>query len=341
MIKIPYFPIFGSFLLAFLSCSPLLDYRQLLERDIQPPSFLGIHARNPEEIDILFSENITLDKNSMFIVPEHPKYAASVSGATLTLKFTDPLTAGKAYNVKATVKDTTGNTLTIIQTLYGFNPDLPVMVINEFTTQGSSANPDRIEIAVRSDGNTAGAVLYEGMDTDWSQRKIFPPIKVSTGDFIVVHFKSTGDTSEIDEQISKTESDGVKASGSAWDLWVHNGTGLSGNNGTLALFSAPYGTLIDGVLYSNRKSSSDEKYRGFGSTRVMERADRLAALEAWETKGEFIAPEDAVNPEDSTATRSLCRDTLSTDTNRKEDWHIVPTSGATFGQQNTDAVYIP
>lgn len=240
-----------------------------------------------------------------------------------------------------TVKDKSGNTLTLINSFYGFNPDIPEMVINEFTTQGSSSNPDRVEIAVMSDGNTAGAVIYEGSDYSWTQRKIFPAIDVNPGDFIIVHFKSTGDPMEIDETETKDQSGGVKPSDDAWDIWVDDGSGLSGNNGTIMLFSALYGRLMDGLLYSNRTSASDEKYRGFGSIKVMDRADRLRELSGWNTAGEIAAPEDGINPEDSTATRSMCRDSLSTDSNSKTDWHIVPTSTSTFGSVNSDSVYDP
>ncbi len=341
MLKIRFIPAVCSLLLLFLSCSPLIDYRQLLERDMQPPAFEGIHVENPKTVHILFSEKVSLTADDMFIIPKPPRYTATTDGSVVTLQFSDNLVPGGAYKIKTTVKDSNGNSLTLIQAFYGFNPDIPHMVINELTTQGSSSNPDRVEIAVLSDGNTAGAVLYEGIDTEWSQRKIFPPLTVVSGDFIIVHFKSTGSSSEIDETTSKTESGGVRAADDAWDLWVEGGTGLSGNNGTITLFTAPYGPLIDGFLYSNRTSASDEKYRGFGSTRVMNRADRLAELSGWESAGTSIAPEDAVNPDNSTATRSMCRNSESTDTNTRGDWHIVPTSTSSFGQINSDEIYTP
>lgn len=330
-----------SILLNAVSCSPLTDYRQLLDRDIQPPSFLGIKTENKSSIKVLFTEPVDICSDEMFIVPETPPYTATPTGNSILYEFAGELTPGKGYKLKMTVKDKSGNTLTLINSFYGFNPDIPEMVINEFTTQGSSSNPDRVEIAVMSDGNTAGAVIYEGSDYSWTQRKIFPAIDVNPGDFIIVHFKSTGDPMEIDETETKDQSGGVKPSDDAWDIWVDDGSGLSGNNGTIMLFSALYGRLMDGLLYSNRTSASDEKYRGFGSIKVMDRADRLRELSGWNTAGEIAAPEDGINPEDSTATRSMCRDSLSTDSNSKTDWHIVPTSTSTFGSVNSDSVYDP
>ncbi len=323
------------------SCSPIIDYRRLLERDIQPPVFQGVKVKKNNSIEILFSEAVTIQKDSLFILPEPPSYNAESKKETALIQFSDSLIPGKLYKLKMTVTDSNGNSLTLISSFYGYNPNLPDMIINEFTTQGSSTNPDRVEIAVLSDGNTAGAVLYEGSDLSWEQRKVFPAIEVTSGDFLVIHFKSTGDPMEIDETENWNESGGIKPADGAWDLWVDEGTGLSGNNGTIMLFTALYGTLIDGLLYSNRTSDSDGNYRGFGSTKVMERADRLIECGGWTSQGELAAPEDAINPEDSTATRSMCRDSLSADSNCKEDWHIVPTSTSTFGTVNSDSVYTP
>lgn len=333
--------ILADILILFTACTPLVDYRQLLERDLQPPSFTGISIESPKLLHIFFSENVILNSEDLFIVPMPPDYTIEIHGRTISLKFTDDLIPGGSYKLKTTVKDSSGNTLTLINSFYGFNPDLPVMLLNEFTSQGSAANPDRVEIAVLTDGNTAGAVIYEGTDLNWEQRKIFPAINVTAGDFIIIHFKSTGDPEEIDETESKDASGGVKPSDEAWDLWIDAGTGLSGNNGTITLFTALYGSLTDGLLYSNRTSESDEKYRGFGSLKVMDRADRLAELSGWETEDNMISPEDGINPDDSTATRSICRNSFSSDSNAETDWHIVPTSTSSFGLPNSDLVYVP
>lgn len=323
------------------SCSPIIDYRRLLERDVQSPVFQGIRVTENNSIEVLFSEPVSIQKDSLFIIPEPPSYRAESNKKLALIQFSGSLAPGGLYKLKMTVTDKSGNSLTLINSFYGYNPNLPDMIINEFTTQGSSANPDRVEIAVLSDGNTAGAVLFEGSDFFWDQRKVFPAIEVKAGDFIVIHFKSTGDPMEIDETENRNESGGIKPADDAWDLWVDEGTGLSGNNGTLMLFTTLYGTLMDGLVYSNRTSDSDGNYRGFGSTKVMERADRLIELGGWTAHGELAAPEDAINPEDSTATRSMCRDSLSEDNNCKEDWHIVPTSTSTFGAVNSDSVYTP
>ena len=99
--------------------------------------------------------------------------------------------------------------------------------------------------------------------------------------------------------------------------------------------------MLDGVLYSNRTSQSDEAYRGFGSAETLTRAEELVSAGGWTHAGARVSPEDAVNPDGSTGTRSICRQPRAADTNSSEDWHIVPTRKASFGAENSDEVYTP
>ena len=73
----------------------------------------------------------------------------------------------------------------------------------------------------------------------------------------------------------------------------------------------------------------------------MKRMDYIAACGGWLFSGDLIAPEDCVDPDPSTATRSVCRNSVSDDTDSRTDWHTVPTSMSSFGSVNTDEVYVP
>ena len=327
-------------LVLICGCGPLEDYRQFTDRDIQPPMFISMGTLNATTLELQFSEEIEANTEYLFIDPAIAISSVTVEGDRMEITFEHAMEAGGLFKIETTVSDLTGNSLTILSDFYGFNPNLPEIIINEFTTQGSTTNPDKVELLVLSEGNTAGMCIFEGVDTNWGQRKILPPIDVNEGDYIIIHFKPQGIDEEIDEIVSKDISGGLNVHPDAWDLWVDGGSGLSGNNGTITLFTNPRGSLIDGVLYSNRTSSSDENYRGFGSTAVMNKADRLFELGGWTAAVEIIAPEDAIDPEDSTATRSMCRNILFIDTNSKEDWHIVPTSNASFGEVNSDEIYV-
>lgn len=329
-------------LLAVLSsCGPLEDYRQFTDRDIHPPMFISMGTLNPNTLELQFTEAISSEPEYLIIYPDIEIDSLTVENDKLQILFMEDLEPGSLFKIEISVSDLSGNSLTLIADFYGYNSNIPELIINEFTTQGSATNPDKVELRVLSDGNTAGICIYEGIDTEWSQRKVLPAIEVSQDEYIIIHFKPTGTVEEVDETLNTNTSGGLNVHPDAWDLWVEGGSGLSGNNGTITLFTNPRGILIDGVLYSNRTSSSDESYRGFGSTVMMYKADRLFESGGWNSEYDLISPEDAIDPEDSTATRSICRESIFTDNNDPADWHIVPTSTASFGEVNSDGIYVP
>lgn len=329
------------FIIITNSCGPLSDYRQFTDRDIKAPIFISMGTLDERTLELQFSEEIASEPDYLFFDPSVEISSLTVEKTKIKILFKNDLEPGGLLKIEISVSDLYGNSLTLISDFYGFNSNLPDLIINEFTCQGSSSNPDKVELRVLSDGNTAGICIYEGVDTEWAQRKILPAIDVVQDDYIIIHFKPSGIPEEIDETEDTNISGGLNVHPLAWDLWVDAGSGLSGNNGTITLFSNPAGNFIDGVLYSNRTSISDENYRGFGSTKMMKKADRLYELEGWNAEEDLIAPEDAIDPEDSTATRSMCRNTAFIDNNTSNDWHIVPTSTASFGEINSNEVYIP
>ncbi|MFW5744261.1 MAG: hypothetical protein ACOC2D_13380 [Spirochaetota bacterium] len=325
------------------SCAPLPPIPFVTDADLAAPVVTDLRLVSPVELEVAFDEAVS--------VVSEPLGSASVGKVTLRTAETPAPAVGflfeaapspaAEHHVEAQVADVAGNHLRFVARFHGLNPMVPAMIINELTTQGSGNHPDLVEIRVLTDGNLAGACLYEGVPENWDQRYIFPSVDVVAGDYLVVHFKPEGIPEEIDEVDSRDASGGLDATPDGWDFWVPDGSGLSGNNGTIVLTENPLGGYIDAVLYSNRTSASDENYRGFGRRDVMERADALAAAGAWNFSGEAIAPEDAVDPDPSTGTRSMARGSDGADTNSRSDWHITPMRGLTPGTENTDEVYEP
>jgi hypothetical protein len=239
------------------------------------------------------------------------------------------------------VADARGNLLELAVELYGYNPTPPTLLINEFTTQGSDTHPDLVELFAAGGGDMAGLVLYQGTAASWDDRLVFPAFPIRAGEYLLVHFKPEGLPEELDEPGDPALSGGLDASPAAYDFWVPGGTGISGNNGVLTLYDRPGGGLRDAVLYSNRTSTSDSLYRGFGSAATLARAEELVREGGWIAAEKEVRPEDAVNPENSTATRSLCRSSDSRDSDTAADWHVTPTRGSTFGMVNNDERYVP
>ena len=328
------------FLAVSSGCGPLPDPRAIYTGDLQSPIFLGTHAISETTVAISFHEPVEFLKTDFSCIPQL-EVTDVVSGEnSIRIAFLKAMTPGTEYAISGRVRDTSGNSLQFITKIYGFNANIPDLRVTEFTPRGSGKHPDCVEIVAVSGGNLAGVVIYEGTANEWDDRLVFPAATISSGDFIVVHFKPTGIAEEKNEVVSTNESGGYDATEGAWDYWVPAGDGLSGNNGVLTLYSSPGGSILDAVLYSNRSSASDERYRGFGSKRLLGQAEHLAQTGAWIAVDGLIRPEDAVNPDGSTGTRSICR-LAGIDTDGKDDWYIVPTRGATFGASNSTAVYVP
>ncbi len=327
-------------LVVLYACGPIQDVRLLPDVDLAPPTLTGLRAIGRQQVELSFDEPAFLVQDSVQIEPslEIEELSSLDSQVVVTVAEQSP---GRQYALEAVAKDARGNSMSFKATFCGYNPDVPAVLINEFTTRGSARHPDIVELAVLSDGNMGGVVLYEGTAANWTERLLFPPFWVQEGEFIVVHFKPQVIPEEHDETEFQDASGGLDAVDSAYDFWVPDGQGISANNGALSLYDLPNGRLLDGVLYSNRTSASDSRYRGFGRRGVLECAEDLVQEQGWAIAGELVRPEDGVNPDGSTATRSVCRDSASTDTDSRDDWHIVPTRQATFGQVNSDEVHIP
>jgi len=334
-------PLSASLVCALLvSCGPVPDPRAGQEVDLHPPVIESVCSTSPGELSIGFDEEASLVPEKIRITPALA--ISEVTGpARQIIVRVDEQSPGREYTLEGEARDASGNTAAFLATFYGFNSNVPRLVINEFVTQGTTDHPDMLEIKLLSGGDMGGVVLYQGTPGSFDDRLVFPSFAVKEGEFIVVHFKPSGDGSEVNETGDKTASGGTDACPTGFDFWVAGGRGLAGNNGVLSVYQRPGGDLIDGVLYSNRTSTSDEKYLGFGSAAMQARAEELVREGGWSAAGGRASPEDSVNPTGSTSTRSLCRSSRSSDTNSSADWHIVPTKKATWGQDNSDEVYVP
>ena len=318
-----------------LGCEPI-GHALAEDVDLLPPVFNGMTVTSATTVTARFDEPVTMAAEAVTIDPGLTVTGVG-AGEEVIITTATPLMAGKSYTLRTTARDERGNTTTFVARFWGYNPRPPGLVINEFTTQGSKKRPDAIELYVTRDGNLGGVTVYDGCAENYRDYVVLPAVEVSTGDYIVIHATDNG--LGEDEHDDADQSSHQLALPGVWDFWMEEGTGLSGKNGVLTVHAAPGGALLDGVLYSNRSSDSDERYRGFGSKATMLRADRLAELGGWRFAGEQIAPEDAISSAATTSTRSLNRDSSATDTDSAADWHTVPTRKASFGAANSDEVH--
>ncbi len=326
------------FLFFFYSCSGFLGNRELIEIDLHPPVLQGVEVKDDRSLTIIFDEPVQMDVLDYKSDPSLVLSQCISTDNSLQLIFAEKQNRGEKYIFRGNVMDDKGNTLSFVLRFFGWNPLVPPVVINEFNPEGSGNNPDTIELFVAGDGNLAGVTLFTGTSNFHNSSYTLGDLSVIEGDYIIIHMRPKGGEDEINETVDKTESGGKLSSDNAWDIWVDGDKPLSGKNGLLSIYTNPYGKIIDAVPYSNRVSSDSEKNRGWTSTTI-KMIEELSHLEMWEGTDGFISPEDAVNSNRTTGTRSICRNSESFDSDSRADWHIVPTGKKSFGTTNSDLIY--
>ena len=344
-VKIQNFCFIGYIILLFTSCLPLLNWHEGKLIDYSPPVLQNCVVLDSNNLRVDFDESVIADKKGIICTPnldfEVNSYSRELDDEmnSLLFEFSTAMVAGEEYLISFTLKDNCKNQLSLMLSFYGYNANLPTVVLNEIRLEGSSSRPDLLELYCKSSGNIAGLTFCRGVSSDCDFLYIFPSLEVEQGDYILLHVKPDGITEEVNELSSKSVSGGKEASDNAWDFWLEFQNGLSATNGVLSLYNSPGGNLEDCFVYSNRTSLSDTKYGGFGTSTNQYRANNVAELNHWFIVGDTIIPEDCFNPVDGTSTRTLCRNSTSSDSNKKIDWHIVPTGECTFGYKNCDEIY--
>ncbi len=326
-------------LTVFSGCQLPEDRRSLIIGDFSPPQYISGEMTGPGEAYLLFDKPASAEQGDIHIHGNHQITKITQVSNSLVLKVEPHIAPGEKRLLQGSFRDDSRNSLHITVPLFGFNPNPAEVMINEFTSRGSAAHPDRVELLVTRGGSTAGIAFYDGIRLDYRQMKILPDVEVEKGDFIIIHCRPD-DPLLKDETEDKASASGTGTHEEAWDFFIHDGTGLSGNNGVLSIYASPAGGLMTGVFYSDRTSDSDERYRGFGSTVMLQRVEYLCREGVWDADEKTVSPEDGISSTFSTATRSMSR-VQGRDTRSRADWITVPTRGATFGYENREDSYMP
>jgi hypothetical protein len=329
-------------MVALAGCESEIVAGILAPRDLTPPSVASWNSEGSREFVVEFDEDVSATPSGFAVVPAMGTLTVQAEGKDLKITSEAAAVPGASYSLEGTVLDACGNSTSFVLPFWGYNPRLPVVLINEALTQGSSTHPDAVELAILSTGNLAGLTFRVGSAGYSVLRYILPSCEAAAGEFVVLHLKPQGIAVEVDELADTGASGGLDASNGGRDFWYRGGDGaLSGENGAVSLYGSPTGMLVDALLYSSRTSASDTKYAGFGSQALLDQATDIVAAGGWKTAGGAVSPEDAAASGCTTATRTLCRSSASADTDSSADWHVVPTRGSSLGAANSDEVYSP
>ena len=350
----------AGLLAAPVACTPARDVRSILDDDLHPPRLVGAEmtgrrtavvrlSKAAEPIEEVFRLEVEADAaESSVSYPGEGTRAIDVAVGPgeaphlLQVEFGEESEPGTRYTLGGAAEDDNGNSLQFVVYLYGYNPDLPEVQINEFNTRRSANHPEIVELLVLEAGNLGGMTITNGTASDFNSRYVFPGVAVAEGEYVLVHFRPEGIAEEVDELGDDlARSGGLNAHDAARDVWVRDGAGLPGNNGTIVVYESPGGGIVDAAPYTNRTSESDERYDGFGSTRMLEWVRHIVDEGAWVIEGAHPRPEDLIWIDDSTATRSMNRTPGAPNTRSRSDWHTAPTSGSTWGEENTTEIYEP
>jgi hypothetical protein len=323
-------------MLLLVSCAQGPDIWVPREVDFTPPRLVSCERDTTQSVVLSF------DKPVDQLVVEPPKGEVSFTTTdqrVFLLSLSVQPEPGAEWVLRVHAADPLGNSSVFLVAIYGTNPRLPRVRLNELNIQGSTTKPDYIELLVQSDGNLAGLVVAMGAPAQGEAFYTFPSVEVKTGDYLILHTKPQGIAQEKDETKHKRESGGLLSSPTAWDFWWRGGKGLSGTTGMVVLLDNPRGKALDAVIYTNRTSTSDDRYGGWGSKAMKDKAYWLHTLKIWEASGEeTLVPEDAVHSGYVTSTRTLNRKNTGLG---KNAWFTGATGTASPGSVNTTQVHVP
>jgi hypothetical protein len=329
----------------FLACGPG-GLPPLFEPvDISPPAVLGFELAGKGGLRVFFNEDVSVSEGGASILDAAgaalPLAEAEAAGRELVVAAEGDREPGADYRLECRVRDAWGNSASFVIPFTGANDRLPLLLINEVRSDSSKPRCDMVELYAVSPGSTAGMVLASGIvgDADWAYR--LPAFETAAGEYIVIHLSRPEGEGWADETgTDLSVSAGADAADAGRDLWYPGIAAIAKGSGTLALYGSSSGGIMDAFIYTDRTSASDADYGGFGSEKMRRRADAIASLGAWEAEG-GMRPEICASSAGTTETRTLCRDSSSSDSGSAADWHVAPTRGASFGYPNTDARYDP
>lgn len=296
--------------------------------DLSPPLVLEAGPAGESVFLLLFNEEITPIEGS-FLIDPGGNAEAEAEGETLRVLLPIPQEPGQDYLVSGEVADSRGNAARFVFRFVGWNERPARLKITEFEPAKNSSisrpHRDFIEFEVLSPGNLGGMELLTASSLRTTSYR-FPSVEVEKGEILLLHLAPEGLSIETDEIGSdKNLSGGIDATPFARDFWSTAG-GLPDENGVVAFYERPGGSVLDGVFYAN-----DEKTGTLASSALGTLLETLVDAGLWNCPGQ-ASWEDAFRWHPSSS-RSIMRSPLDTGTG-SESWYLSSAGGQTPGVQN-------
>jgi hypothetical protein len=303
---------------------------QILGTRSEAPVFLACKAVSETEIDFEFSLPVT-------VVSLHFNPAITVEsvedGDTVRVNYTSGPNPGERLTADLVVEDQGGNTINVLVPLSTRNSRIPALVINELRTEQSKPKVEFIEFKTSAAGNLGALRVYIAGTNKKPLVYEFPPIEVAANEYVVLHLRGTGETTNKDELGAKLdESGGADSCPTARDLWLTETSEMLRKTEAVYVLDQD-DNVVDAVMIAENADP------WWNKDALAEAADFLFNKGAWKSaEGKIAGPVDSVVSGKTTTTRTICR--KETDNDNAADWYITVNSGATPGKENNPKAYV-
>ncbi|MCR5400440.1 MAG: hypothetical protein K6E78_02465 [Treponema sp.] len=303
------------FVISPLSCRLSGGVIELVSSDYECPRLLSYSVEDSSSMRFAFSRAVSLDNLSVF--PENSvfstdyEFSSSIKeGACFVqMKFSEPLLAGREYNIYGEAKDSLGNSLSFCLPFKGYNSNVAELEIIEVHPkyQGESKGNgvfknEYVLFEVIKSGNLSSLSFISGQDGE-DKAYFFPSIEVKKGEKIALHLRNKGQgcISEREEDI--TLSFAAYSSNSVRDLWLENESARLGDEqDVLVLINSQDKKVVSAFCYS---SSSLMQNHFWKSKYMQELADKAFEDGCWEQGSQI---ENAFVSDGITASKSFVRE---------------------------------
>jgi len=310
----------ASFL--FFGCAPDAVFEAVVSLDVVPPIYVEARMPAADRLSLGFSEAVRIV--SLRFSPDLPVAGLSDGGEVALVSFAGPVVAGLRYVVDCVAEDAEGNSVSVLAPFYGRNDDPPRLLINEVRTEYSKPKVEFVELLVLESGELGGLSIATSAAGFGEPVFVFPPCRVSAGEFVVLHLRSI-EEGLVDETGSLDASSGTEASPAARDFWVPGAEKRVRKTDMVALLDTQ-GEALDAVAFSETPGSEWK-------------TDDLKACAAFLERSRAWIGEPVASAA-STTTRTIGRKQSAEDGGGKADWAIAATGGASPGAANSEKYYV-
>ena len=301
-------PLLFSLLFLFVSCAPGGGIIEDITKDLSktPPSLLSWEIDENNSFSVSFSETVEIKE----IIADDIVLAKEKLGSSFSFPLPFLLSPREKARIMMTIEDTHGNRERFSFTVKGKNNNIPYLIINEVSVKGTQSSPDRIELYVLKDGDTAGVMVG---DDKYSY--ILPSIYVKEGDIILIYWDKS--TTKKDWERNRNKMTYVLNAGAS--------STLQGTEGVIIIRGEENGDIMDVLFYSEK----GEEALTEGDKKTLYEEALSAGM--WEG--------DAFDSSLVTSSRVISRLPGAIDTETSDDFFVTAARRSTFGEENDYAPY--